>query len=505
MAEFQVLDVVNDDVLLHVFRFLHVPDVVAIRQTCKRLSVLSRVRLLWQTIVQEQIVSRGLPFINTTARPLSKMRQPELEARARRAYRLSLAWSTLSSTSSTSSLSQSYSPSSVFRPRTMWSAQDKNVFDIRFLPGHDGRRFMTVSGGIWFHVSIWEINSGEGGDSSESGGGQAARKLVEWGPKGLVISALVLNDVEGTEATMAVSTTRDDAHCILILSLSRTRSRKRGSSTTTPKFDLKEISCLRAASHQPMLLHGDLLVTSNDFSTTVIWNWKTGAHVTLQQPADDAGLWVHDRCVQVLLTHQSVLVVRARSIHLFPLPSFLVASPAPISGGFKSKSKYGRSRRRPALSSNLSSSSTSSFSSVSSSSSDSSSSSSSSSTSPSPPSQALPVSPQPHLFHQQSPHSLPPSSVVEPIISHSFGWINSIHVQVSVCGEQSSDDEHESGGGRKGDWPALTILCREEGADFWSAQAHQIQMYVLEPNPAFVSESTSTDSSTSSTDRKSVV
>ncbi|TFL00066.1 hypothetical protein BDV98DRAFT_480386, partial [Pterulicium gracile] len=382
------LDVVNDDVLLHVFRFLHVPDVVAIRQTCKRLSVLSRVRLLWQTIVQEQIVSRGLPFINTIARPLSKMRQPELEARARRAYRLSLAWSTLSSTSSTSSLSQSYSPSS-------------NVFDIRFLPGHDGRRFMTVSGGIWFHVSIWEINSGEGGDSSESGGGQAARKLVEWGPKGLVISALVLNDVEGTEATMAVSTNRDECVSFLLC------------------LQSSEISCLRAASHQPMLLHGDLLVTSNDFSTTVIWNWKTGAHVTLQQPADDAGLW-HDRCVQVLLTHQSVLVVRARSIHLFPLPSFLVASPAPISG-------------------------------------------------------------------------------VEPIISHSFGWINSIHVQVSVCGEQSSDDEHESGGGRKGDWPALTILCREEGADFWSAQAHQIQMYVLEPNPAFVSESTSTDSSTSST------
>lgn len=75
---------------------------------------------------------------------------------------------------------------------------------------------MTVSGGIWFHVSIWEINSGEGGDSSESGGGQAARKLVEWGPKGLVISALVLNDVEGTEATMAVSTNRDECVSFLL-------------------------------------------------------------------------------------------------------------------------------------------------------------------------------------------------------------------------------------------------------------------------------------------------
>jgi hypothetical protein len=351
---------IDDDVLLHILAFLRVPDVISARQTCKRMTLLSQFRSVWQTVCQDQVVTKCLPFVDTTTRPLSTMRQAELEARARRAYRLSQTW--LSSRQS----------NTFFRPHKITSTRDTHVFDIRFLPGHDATRFMTVSKDIWYQICIWELDE----QTSE------VRKLLTWGPRGVIICSLVLNDDSNSEGTIAVSTLQNDAQCIVILSL-------------MPEGDsyvLKEVASINAASHKPMLVHGDLLVTSDDFSTVLVWNWRTGEHATLQHPADDNGPFLHhDQCVQVVFSHNSVLVVRERTVHLFPMP-------------------------------NLQST----------------------------------------------------SSPIDPLVSHPFTWIDSIHVQVSVSPQSDP-----------GSYPSISILCREEGENPWSTGTHYIHLYSIDPNPSY--------------------
>lgn len=86
------------------------------------------------------------------------------------------------------------------------------------------------------------------------------------------------------------------------------------------------------------MLQGDLLAIANDISETVIWNWTSGTSATLQHPQDETDEWQvsvshkilnfialivvpqHDNCIQVVFAYDSILVARARSIHLFPNP-----------------------------------------------------------------------------------------------------------------------------------------------------------------------------------------
>ena len=60
----------------------------------------------------------------------------------------------------------------------------------------------------------------------------------------------------------------------------------------------------------------------------MIWNWRESTYAALRHLEDPGGAWQPDRCLQVLFLHKSVLVVRARSIHLFPEP-VLGSSDAP--------------------------------------------------------------------------------------------------------------------------------------------------------------------------------
>jgi hypothetical protein len=103
----------------------------------------------------------------------------------------------------------------------------------------------------------------------------------------------------------------------------------------------------------------------------------------------------HDRCIQVLFVHKSILVVRARSIHLFPEPA-LGSSEAPAP-------RYG------------------------------------------------------------------------PIARHSFGWIDDVSVSVDLW---KTEQPASSG--------SVSILIRSESDDPWASDVHSLDLYVLEPNPAFV-------------------
>ncbi|KAI0937967.1 hypothetical protein AcV7_003289 [Taiwanofungus camphoratus] len=75
-------------------------------------------------------------------------------------------------------------------------------------------------------------------------------------------------------------------------------------------------------SFRPVALQGDLLAFSDDSSETVILNWMTGTTAILrgsEEPIDHH--FQYNRCLQVVFAHQSILVIRARSIELFAEPS----------------------------------------------------------------------------------------------------------------------------------------------------------------------------------------
>ncbi|KAG5338230.1 hypothetical protein C0989_007900 [Termitomyces sp. Mn162] len=71
---------------------------------------------------------------------------------------------------------------------------------------------------------------------------------------------------------------------------------------------------------KPTKLEGDLLAVSDEVSQTVVWNWRARTSAILKQPDGEAGLWQPNRIIQVVFANQSVLVIRACSIHLFPYP-----------------------------------------------------------------------------------------------------------------------------------------------------------------------------------------
>ncbi|TFY63632.1 hypothetical protein EVJ58_g3132 [Rhodofomes roseus] len=247
------------------------------------------------------------------------------------------------------------------------------VEEVRILPGHDGRRVATLSKGIWSVVACWE---------SMAVGGAASVMRAKWSPKGTIITGLVANSDAESEVAIAVSTHQHgSAQRIELLALE------------------KDDDCFRSigtidTAMRPIALRGDLLAYSDDSCRTVITNWKTDELALLQgadEPVDQH--FQYNRCLQVVFAHKSILVVRARSIELFPEPVL------------------------------------------------------------------------------QPPDECP---TYRPLAFHSFGWIDGVSVNVQMQ-RQGSDATIAP----------LSILLRAESDDPWLSDVHTLDLYVLEPNPAY--------------------
>ncbi|EEB97181.1 hypothetical protein MPER_03551, partial [Moniliophthora perniciosa FA553] len=74
-----------------------------------------------------------------------------------------------------------------------------------------------------------------------------------------------------------------------------------------------------------------VLALSDDISQTVILDWKSGKMAVLveETEGEGAGNWKHNTPIQVVYTHRSITVVRARSISLFPEPEMACPPPPP--------------------------------------------------------------------------------------------------------------------------------------------------------------------------------
>ncbi|PBK61092.1 hypothetical protein ARMSODRAFT_673835 [Armillaria solidipes] len=72
-----------DDVLIYTIEFLYIPDIVLLRQTCKRFSALTRLHIVWTNAFKLDIISNDYPF---------SLDNTDLEDRTCHTYRLVSRW-----------------------------------------------------------------------------------------------------------------------------------------------------------------------------------------------------------------------------------------------------------------------------------------------------------------------------------------------------------------------------------------------------------------------------
>ncbi|KAL1760498.1 hypothetical protein FB107DRAFT_202934 [Schizophyllum commune] len=284
----------DDDVVLKIFSFLQIPEILALRQvmslarkaTCRRFYLASCLRIVWTDFCISEILTPGYPFPDVSLESLSPR---DLEHLVRRAHGLARRWRT-----------------NTLNPRTIGSVQmgtGTAPSAVRFLPGHDGRWLLTISKGIWSIATLWRVDARTG-----------LRKACEWSPRRALIDGFAVNKRPGCAyAAVALSLRfqQDDRQVVQLL-----RLREEGEDARLEEVLADPLE----TNFKPTLLDGDILALSDDLTSTIILNWKLGVYATLEQPHEEDSLLTHDNGVLVELARHSILVVRARSIHLFPAP-----------------------------------------------------------------------------------------------------------------------------------------------------------------------------------------
>ncbi|KAJ7114531.1 hypothetical protein C8R43DRAFT_1156511, partial [Mycena crocata] len=274
----------HEDVLVCLFDLLEVPQILVLRQTCRRMQKISELRIVWTNACNHQLLRLHYPFPDVALEDLSI---PELERNTRYSYRLALGW-------------LSENPLRCHVSSEFDATNDTPVSDLRFVHGHGGTWLLAVSKGIWSVLALWEL-------------GDLPRKRCEWSRRDCLLQSFVLNGDPQSAATLAVSLMQEGHPHVEIISLGRDTG-FRSISTIDSGLD-------------PVYFHGDILVLCDPIDVSVIMNWKTGASAVLQR-SQDASHSANDRCIQVIFAPSCLLVVRARSLTLFSNPPLTPGSPA---------------------------------------------------------------------------------------------------------------------------------------------------------------------------------
>ncbi|KAF5389847.1 hypothetical protein D9757_003652 [Collybiopsis confluens] len=367
MSFAKLLDV-PEDVIVYLLSFLFVPDILSFRQTCQSLNQITNLPVVWICAWESQIFQAGYPFPETTFDKgsvrkegansvhggayyrgwlnIADMPREELEQRTRHAFQLAKKW-LYNPPIHRNSLyySADQNPVSAWPSRSIdWTVSPStSIVDVRFVRsfrrffclGAEGseQRWMesvlvlSVSKGIWSVITIWEISlSLDGKDHNPT----RPRKCSEWSPKGGIFTGLCLGNDVPSEADLAVSVAFEDHHEIDLFVISDTGELLpictipavplQSQVASGSKEDTYDARPRAMRPMKPMTLFGTVLAMSDDTACTVLYDWKTGGLAVLEHEEDQAGIWKQDQIIQVVFAYRSILVVRARSIHLFPEP-----------------------------------------------------------------------------------------------------------------------------------------------------------------------------------------
>ncbi|KAJ3566338.1 hypothetical protein NP233_g7065 [Leucocoprinus birnbaumii] len=210
--------------------------------------------------------------------------------------------------------------SGAWSPYRSWSTSatsNTSVTDLRLVPGSQGTLLFTLSKSVWSTITLWRLEP----VTSTSQRDFAFHRCCEWSPRGAIFSRFTVNSNPGSKAKLAVSALNHGEHTVELLSLEV--DEKSGC------LSLHQILSI-PATFKPITLEGDLLAMSDDIDETIIFNWKTSAYATLKIIQGDQDVSQRDTCIQVVFAPQSILVVRSRSVHLFPSPILKVQEDQPL-------------------------------------------------------------------------------------------------------------------------------------------------------------------------------
>ncbi|KAJ3800040.1 hypothetical protein GGU11DRAFT_774748 [Lentinula aff. detonsa] len=422
-----------EDILIYLYTFLDVPNILCLRQTCKRFNEISNLTIVWIHAWENHIFRKGYPFPpkfeaerTERSRPrwrIQNMSRPELEQRTRHAYRLARKWLyeyPIQTNLPDSTFKGPLLPLLPHRDINWVVTPSISITAVRFVrsvrrcpsnldteTADESILVLSVSKGIWSVLTIWDVPIFLYGNDNTQ---HRPRKCAEWSPKGGLFTGLCLNRDHSSEADLAVSVVCEGRHEIGLFNISdagELLSICTIPSVPTRASTLTEEDSLFLQAMQPMkpmTLSGQLLAMSDDTASTVIYNWKTGAFAVLEHEEDEVGVWKHDHVIQVVFAYRSVLVVRAKSVHLFPEPELCLASPSPVD--FKD-------------------------------------------------------------------FSTPPGlAIYSPIANHTFGWVDG----VSVVPTYSDSPVYSQPG-------TLRILVRLQSDNPWMANEHSLDLYELSLNP----------------------
>lgn len=301
---------------------------------------LTKLRIVWMNACVYHILNQGSPFPNI---PLDSFSVQQLEHHVCHAGRLAAQWHSLD-----------WVP---WRCSLINAATDTSITDIRLMPGSEGTIVFALSKTIWSAISIWQL---EPTTSKTPGRECSSRKLGEWSPKGAIFDGFALNSSPSAEAKVAVSVFNDGfVHIYTYFArfrwLKSPRTRKHTvellSLEASTDWSLRTLMSFPFLSFpstfKPITLEGDLLAMSDDNNETIIFNWRTRAYATLQHNRNEEhNMWhvsrlvllygcltdvlQHNKCIQIVFAYQSILVVRAHSIYLFPFPILKLQEEAPL-------------------------------------------------------------------------------------------------------------------------------------------------------------------------------
>jgi len=165
---------------------------------------------------------------------------------------------------------------------------------------------VTVSRGIWSEVNCWRLDS-------DPSGPRGVQKIADWTPKSVIVIGVIVNDDETSEAALAVSCIGPGEQFIALLALPSSKDAHR---------TLKTLKTLTKEKYRAIKIDGDIVAISDDSDYTCVLNWRTEEYAVLQGTDATSGYTYHvDKCLMVLFCHDSVLVVKARSIELFAKPT----------------------------------------------------------------------------------------------------------------------------------------------------------------------------------------
>ncbi|KIK57623.1 hypothetical protein GYMLUDRAFT_1009574 [Collybiopsis luxurians FD-317 M1] len=353
-----------EEVIIYLLSFLPVNEILSLRQTCKFLNEITNLSIVWISAWDTQIHRKGYPFPSTTfgrnsvrtegkkacdgdvrcrgCLDIEAISREELEQRTRHAFRLARKWLYRPSIPRNGPFDATHRLGAPFplppcRDIDWVVSPSTPITDVRFvrsvrhsISSVNGSKtesvlVLSVSKGIWSVITIWEVLVSLG---VQDGIPPRPRKCAEWSPKGGLFTGLCLATENPSEADLAVSVMCEGRYEINLFSISD--SGELLPLCTIPAVPIRtEVSALSEENAvrlramqpmKPMTLSGNVLAMSDDVACTVIYNWKTGEFAILEHEEDQVGVWKQDQIVQVVFAYRSILVVRARSVHLFPEP-----------------------------------------------------------------------------------------------------------------------------------------------------------------------------------------